>query len=359
MGGEALQATMTNNENSKKTALSSRKTVKQAISFLSEKRIPMTPDNYRIWYDYFKNDHEEIRKELDDLLNKKSAFTPAVMEGLYKRHYTRDLTTEARKKLATEIKATQAASKRAANLLANALKEIINSSQSTSGYGDKLQNYLTEIESAEKIEDIGDVLSLLVKDTAEATKTNDSIREKLLKSSQQLSQLGDELAEAKKEAHTDNLTQLGNRRHFDEKLIEHFERNSTGKACSLMMLDIDYFKKFNDTYGHLMGDRLLTTFGMELKQVLPKEAIPCRYGGEEFAVILHGSNLAACETEAEKIRKAIDKTAITVRGKAVSVTLSTGVTELISGDTAETAIGRADKALYHAKENGRNQVHTE
>jgi len=350
---------MSNYLNRDDTAVSHAKIVREVIPYLSQNHIPMTPDNYRIWYDYFKGEKAEVVERLEELVNRKAEFTPMMLDSIYKEFYQRDGIEESHNKLLAEISAAENASKKASELLGNALKEIINSCKATSGYGGKLKSYLNDVEHAKKIEDLQSIISSLVQDTASAEVSNNKIQEKLKESSSHLAELSAELEEAREEAHRDNLTKLYNRRHFDETLASELEKVKNGVDSSLIMFDIDFFKKFNDNYGHLVGDKLLSTFGRDLDGITPDEAINCRYGGEEFVVILQFGNLSQGIKIAEQVRKTVEEWEFTVKGEPAPVTISGGVTQLKPGDVASTAIERVDKALYHAKRDGRNRINSD
>jgi diguanylate cyclase len=127
----------------------------------------------------------------------------------------------------------------------------------------------------------------------------------------------------------------------------------------LMLIDVDHFKRFNDTYGHLMGDKVLQYVGRLLKEECAEPLIPVRFGGEEFAVMLPGMQQADAEAIAERLRKRVEAIRIRQRssGSVISsITASFGVTRFQPGDTAVSLIERADQALYRAKEEGRNRV---
>lgn len=161
-------------------------------------------------------------------------------------------------------------------------------------------------------------------------------------------------------ASTDALTSLSNRRHFLfelDKAMAQSKRNS--HPLSLAMLDIDHFKSFNDTYGHLGGDQVLIDMGQMLKDsVRSKVDVPARYGGEEFIVVMPYTRIDQALFMAERIRTTVQARKIEFEGKELSVTCSIGVAEYIPGEPPASFIDRADAALYHAKKCGRNQVST-
>ena len=123
------------------------------------------------------------------------------------------------------------------------------------------------------------------------------------------------------------------------------------------MVDLDHFKQVNDTYGHAMGDAVLKHIAQLMRNAFRKIDMAARVGGEEFAVILPGSDLAAAQTSAERLRELVAKTPLVQDGKTISVTVSIGAATMVPSDSeADQTLIRADEALYRAKENGRNQV---
>jgi diguanylate cyclase (GGDEF)-like protein/PAS domain S-box-containing protein len=162
-------------------------------------------------------------------------------------------------------------------------------------------------------------------------------------------------------ANTDLLTDLPNRRQFFARLTEEFARVKRlgNQHCSILMLDLDHFKRVNDTYGHAMGDAALQHFAQLMRKAFRNIDVAARVGGEEFAVILPGSDLAAARKSAERLRRIVAKTPLVQDGKTISVTVSIGAATVdLSDSDADQTLVRADEALYRAKENGRNQVET-
>lgn len=160
-------------------------------------------------------------------------------------------------------------------------------------------------------------------------------------------------------ATTDGLTELYNHRYFQEQMIQNIETGKRyNKPFSLIMIDIDFFKKFNDTYGHQSGDAVLKQVAQILKKNVRSTDVVCRYGGEEMAIILTNTNNQDALTTAEKICKAVsEKPLKLVNGNDVKVTISLGVaTYPENGAEPPEMIKYADECLYIAKENGRNQV---
>lgn len=157
----------------------------------------------------------------------------------------------------------------------------------------------------------------------------------------------------------DGLTGLFNRRYFDIHLKQVVEKNKeSSKSLCLMMLDMDHFKAVNDTYGHQAGDAVLKTLANLLKNPIRVTDMIARYGGEEFVILLNNVDLPVGSEIAERIRALVASTAFVISEQVepLKKTVSIGIAEYKNGDTIEEFIGRADKALYKAKETGRNKV---
>lgn len=158
-------------------------------------------------------------------------------------------------------------------------------------------------------------------------------------------------------AATDSLTGLLNRRAGMVRIEEELSRQKrSGEPVSCLMLDIDFFKKINDTYGHQTGDAVLEGFAATLENSLRKHDIVCRYGGEEFMVLLPETAIDSAKVTAQKICDYTNKNTIKYQDTSIIVTVSIGVAELQLDESVDSLIGRADEALYRAKNGGRNCV---
>jgi len=165
---------------------------------------------------------------------------------------------------------------------------------------------------------------------------------------------------------TDALTSLNNRRFFDQRINEEIERaRRNGHALSCLFIDIDFFKKFNDDYGHQTGDEVLRQVAQKLDSHMRRSDVLARFGGEEFAILLCNTDTPSAEETAERLRNAIEATRLASEGDSLRVTISVGVTtvspansQLNTEQTADQLIELSDEALLIAKRNGRNQVYT-
>jgi diguanylate cyclase len=187
---------------------------------------------------------------------------------------------------------------------------------------------------------------------------NTDLQQRLEQAEKQLESQAAEIKAHESEARTDSLTGLSNRRAFDDELkrrVCEWERKRT--PVTLVMLDIDFFKKFNDTHGHQVGDEVLRTVAKTLRKQARDMDLPCRYGGEEFGVILPATEVAGACVVAERIRNAVEASVTVCGDKTLKVTCSLGLSQAFPSDDAAKIIRRADDALYASKKAGRNCGH--
>ena len=185
----------------------------------------------------------------------------------------------------------------------------------------------------------------------------------LSETSRELDAIRKSLNKAEQRANTDTLTGLPNRRAFDEFLrASQISAMETGEPLSVLLIDIDRFKQFNDNFGHGVGDQVLRLMASALRERVREQDLPARYGGEELIAVLPGAELAVCEAVAERIRQSVAECRITRRSTGEllpAMTVSIGVAQFRPGETTTQLIERCDGALYLAKQTGRNRVVTE
>ncbi len=187
---------------------------------------------------------------------------------------------------------------------------------------------------------------------------NNELQTRLSLAEKQIAAQAADLRSYETEARTDSLTGLANRRAFDDELGRRFaEWQRRHTPFSLLILDIDHFKEFNDSHGHLAGDEVLRNVGTVLVKTARQMDLPCRYGGEEFAVVLPGTDIQEARVAAERFRKAIEGAVVRFEEESLSVTASIGVARVGDDDEVVHLIRRADEALYKSKAAGRNCGH--
>jgi diguanylate cyclase len=204
------------------------------------------------------------------------------------------------------------------------------------------------------------MIKTLVDDTKRMMTENHKLEQKLNESTLEMQEMRGNMEHLKREALTDSLTNLANRKAFDREIKNRMaESVSSGKPLSLLMVDIDHFKQFNDTYGHQVGDQVLRLVANVLQGAVKPYEMVSRYGGEEFAIILPGSKLHESEKIANKLREKIAVKDIFNQAKQENMghlTISIGVAQYKDTEAQANFVERADRALYKAKELGRNKA---
>jgi diguanylate cyclase len=321
-----------------------------ALGQIRSLRQTAVPRNYEIWYIYATGYNAPLNKIINETLARNGNLTEADLEQIYETYLS-------------HIKATDRIDKVGArvigeiddvmSLLTDALGMSANYDASLNGASEKLS-------AAKTPDQVKGVVESLLRSTREMRETNKALEERLMLSKNEISNLQQSLEAIRAESLTDPLTGLGNRKYFDRMIATSVQDAlATGEPLSLLMFDIDHFKSFNDSYGHLTGDQVLRLVGMSLKQTIKGQDITARYGGEEFAVVLPSTALRQALTVADHIRRAVmakelkKKSTGEILGR---VTISVGVSMLKPGDDPDALIERADACLYAAKRNGRNRV---
>jgi diguanylate cyclase len=259
----------------------------------------------------------------------------------------------------------------------NSLSFAKDAHQVSSSFTDTLEGQLVEFKQSIDIShDLSELKTAVayrlssIKAVLENKRQDDSVR--LKHADQQMQQLQQNLNEMKGEIQTawqrakalerelliDPLTGIYNRRAYDRRIVEETERYQRyQRFFSLLIFDVDHFKRVNDLYGHSVGDICLKEIVHRIKPVLRKSDFIARYGGEEFAVIVPETRSGGALDVAEKLRQTVELTKFIYKSDAVAITVSVGVTEIIPADkTHEDIFTRADRALYNAKQSGRNRV---
>lgn len=231
---------------------------------------------------------------------------------------------------------------------------------------DKIQNLagnlaVDMVDHAQEVEQITSVLKAIPADDEAAlaavsrlVQINQQIQQQLASTEEKLQTQARQMEAQAFEARTDALTQIANRRSFDDALARRIEEQQRrGLDSCIVLLDVDYFKKFNDSHGHQAGDEVLRHVAQVLRQNVTEEDLVARYGGEEFAIVCP-TVMATARTAADRARAAISAATLRYEGRELRVTASAGIAELQPGEDQAALIKRADAALYAAKKGGRN-----
>ncbi|NBX74255.1 MAG: diguanylate cyclase [Alphaproteobacteria bacterium] len=324
---------------------------RQALQRLEKEGLPPLPKFYEMFYIYYAGKNANLQMAIDTLAREFGSITMQQCENIYNAHLGIDNEHKALNDANTALEAE----------LKKVMTMIDEASSGTKKFDATLTSFAGDL-NQEKPQI--DMLKIVVARVAQETKTmadqNKRLQERLKDSTDQISELRFNLDKTRQESLQDPLTEVGNRKFFDaevERLVK--EAATNGEPLSLCMIDIDFFKKFNDNYGHQVGDQVLKLVGRTLKENVKGRDVVARYGGEEFAVLLPQTRLEDAGRVANLLRISVGNKRITRKNTQETlgtITLSVGVTQYRIGETVGTMIERADTALYKAKGDGRNQV---
>jgi diguanylate cyclase (GGDEF)-like protein len=230
--------------------------------------------------------------------------------------------------------------------------------ESNLSYDTKMKDHKVSIDQAMTMAGLEEIKRLLVHEIEDMQSTSEDYRRQLEHANATIRDQQEILERFRIDSKMDFLTKIANRRAFETRLTEEFERTKRYRSVfTLIMIDIDHFKKVNDVYGHNAGDQILRLVAQVLEDQTRFNDFVSRYGGEEFAVLLPESKADQGRYVAEKIRRAVENTSFMNVDEKIKVTVSAGVGEVVAeSDTPATFVERVDAALYEAKKNGRNRV---
>lgn len=324
--------------------------IRQILPIMLKHKVPVDPMNYAIWYHYVAGTNGDLNKEIDNLIRDQKSFDPDTTLNFYKTYVC-----------SASVGSFEKINSNLLQLISQISHSVNDAGEKASAVGDNINVRLKELDTTK---DESGLKSLLVEIVLETTKLADASRDlknQLHHTDKELEMLRNELTHVREAANTDALTGLSNRWAFDKALNELINNAPTKNAC-LAILDIDHFKRVNDSFGHLVGDKVIKHVASLLKNHSAEHHHVARYGGEEMAIIMPDTTLAGAFNLAEQIRKALDISRLTYKNDTIDigkVTVSAGIASLRAADDAYALIGRADQALYLAKKTGRNKVVTE
>lgn len=316
---------------------------------MMKNHVAATPANYALWYTYVDNAIPQLNRELDSVLENYGICPPAAGEQLYNNYVATRSETDMRN-LRANIEIL-------VNEVASSMTDTLSDTSEFSQLIDKSFDSLERVEDESvSLEEVMTVIRQLVAESREIRHSTRFLNSQLANAAKEINQLKSQLAEVQQDALFDALTSLYNRRAFDSDIKTLCRAEQ--KMC-LVLADIDHFKTFNDSYGHLFGDTVIKGIARRM-QLSCREGIHAyRFGGEEFALIIPNKSLRIARQFAESLRRTIEKLSVKDRRTAKSVgniTISLGVAELEPGESPDSLIERADKLLYEAKQLGRNRV---
>ncbi len=321
--------------------------LRQSLPLMVKNNVSAHPINYAIWYEYAAGDNAKLSKDIDGLIDAQTPFDEETSLDLYKEHIC-NASIEQFEKINFDLH----------KLVENTSVNVKGASEEVSKAGKNILANSTQLENLANLSEAKSVISGVVAETKQLLEVTQSLKSKLNEANEEMATLRDELLKTKELATTDALTGLLNRRAFDNELTELVNNAMDNQHC-LLILDLDHFKKVNDTFGHLVGDKVIRFTASLLKKLTAEHHYSARYGGEEMAVIMPNTELKTALEVAETIRKSLASSQLKQKNSELSIgkiTVSIGVATLVSNDNSESFIERADAALYQAKDTGRNKV---
>lgn len=336
---------MTQSDSFKETEVNATKT----MALLKDQNIRQMPKNYTIWYEYLTESNPDLVRRVNELMEADGKFTDKIASEIYSDFFTYE----------KESKAIQETNR----IVQKSMDTVMVNLNSTTGdfatYGEQLSDFATKADGL-SVTELQDVIGEIVSQTTTMSENAKNLNSSLDSASKEISDLRKLLGEVQKEALTDGLTGIANRKSFDAALAKATAMSmETNTPTCLVLSDIDHFKKFNDTHGHPFGDQVLKLVARTLTGGVGRTATAARYGGEEFGIILPNTELDEAVDLANDLRTAVSSKKLVKRSTGENVgkiTMSFGVALYTPREDAMTYINRADEALYAAKNAGRNQV---
>jgi diguanylate cyclase len=325
--------------------------LKQVLPLMTKHRVPTVPPNYAIWYDFVANRNADLCEEIQRHLERGNEFSPEICRSLYERYYLDETRTEV-DELSGAVR----------DAVESVIVELGGLDKDISSYSDVLETCTNLLDGEPTQADLKTLVVDLARETMSTRDKANGVEGSLQSMSSELHELRVQINTLSRDSHTDALTGIANRRAFDKSMLKLSEEASEqGSPLCLVYADIDHFKAFNDTHGHLVGDLVLRFVAQEMQQCVKGRDVLARYGGEEFALLLPATPLKGATMLAESIRAIIEAQSVTDKDGAEieSVTISLGISQYVVGESTASFVGRADSCLYKSKEGGRNRVTTE
>jgi len=321
-----------------------------AIPLMKKHGIAMTPANYAVWYEYVAGKNAALTDAVEESIEDNQPLTDKDSRQLYERFFDREKDQAALLEMRQDIR----------RILTEVLTFLANGAAASEKNGNNLKDIIGRFHPDMSQDEMHSIIDDVLSETKLLTSSTDLLAERLNTVVAEMRDVKKDLDEAKREAKTDTLTKLANRKAFDDVLakVTH-DSDKNGNEVCLIFCDLDKFKLVNDTHGHLVGDQVLRVVANTLKNAVKRRDLVCRYGGEEFSIVLLNTSLQNAKKLAENIRVEIASTRVQRKDTQQSlgkITMSFGVAHYFPSEGTESFLQRADRALYMSKRKGRNAV---
>lgn len=323
-----------------------------AWATLQARGIVPTPRAYELLFAHFSEADPEVSRRLLPLLSDEQSPLDELLQDLH------ELRLADARDLRDAVDANAAA---LADATDGVIADIGSNQRSLRGYGHHLDHWAAQLRRQTSVEELLKAVTVLSLETARAGERNRLLEAQLSGATARIARLRRDLADARREAEVDALTGIPNRRAFERALRRAVAqaRAGIGGTFTVLMLDVDHFKRFNDRHGHRTGDNVLRVVGKLLADGVTARDTTARYGGEEFAVLLANADLRAGTAVAERIRVSVEARHLVKKDSREPlgrISVSVGVAQHRPGESGARLIQRADDGLYAAKQAGRNRV---
>lgn len=320
-----------------------------AIPLMTRQAVALNPVSYSIWYEYVAGINQALKAAIDELTKSGKVLDGAATEELY-RTYIAERDQQVAHRVASGFK----------KVMADVSQDAANAEEHVHRFGNALEQW-TEEQGNTAFGDHAEAgIGKLLSGTREMQGAITTLQDRLDASRKEIEKLQQEVNRAREAALADELTGLVNRRGFEIALAACLaEEDSHGHGACLLFADIDHFKRVNDSYGHLMGDKVLRAVAQILKANVKGKDTAARFGGEEFVILLPETSIEGAMSLAEKIRTKIEGSRIRradTQQEIAQITVSLGIASHCAGESPNDFLSRVDAALYASKAQGRNRV---
>lgn len=321
----------------------------KVIDVFEQHGITPNPMNFLVWYEYFLATNPKLVAILDNAMHNRDGYTNTLGVRMYEEFLkeqqadTSDLERAFRK------------------LLERMVSKLMDWTKSMDSHTEALDHYVNQLAEKQDIdpETLRNLTGSVLSTTRSIVASQCEMQQDMVAATQHITKLQKELEAARAEAMTDMLTKVANRRWFEQDLEIAMQNSKNNNELSVILMDIDFFKKFNDNYGHQIGDAVLRFISSILKKNVEPSQLVARIGGEEFAVLVPNATVEEAFALAEHLRHKVEISHLKRKdtGETIgNITISLGVASYRVGEEWDSLYQRADTALYESKSNGRNRT---